>query len=310
MGLYAKVIENTKNDISAFLPQNGEISVLIGGELVNDTIDILNVKESEVSRSRSGYNSLGDMKGLKLEIGYSFLDNWYANFKVNHKELKYMDDTLENLNIEMYLRHQAYRQKNTVIALDIGVSTNIAKDMSFNSANMTYVDGDGVSRHSDYVRLEDTFDRSVYTRGIISYDIEKVSVDAYAGFKYTLIENAFDGSPVGQNNPEHKLKLTRDEGMVFVGFGFRHALNTFFTWELGYKYQRMLRHSHLKTSQNNHIMDLTFLFSMTKNVTMFVGGKMMTNQFNGEINYLYTTYTKHKFEHKYGYADAGFIFKF
>lgn len=310
MALFAKTIETTKNNIHAFLPENGEITVLIGGELMNSTVDIFKIKESEISSNRAGYSSLGDMHGLDLELGYSFLNDWYVNLKVNQKKLQYLDATLENINLDLYLRYQVYQHRTKAIAFDVGICDNTAKDMSFNNANITYVDTNNVSHHADFVTLKDTYDRSAYMRAIASYKVKKVFFDAYMGFKYTHIENMFDGSLPNESNPELTLKLTRDEGMAFGGLGFRYTVHPKFIWELNYQYNRMFRDKDLLASENNHILDLNLLFNITKKASIYLGGKIMTNQFNGEINYLYTTYTKTKFDHKYGYADGGLIFKF
>jgi hypothetical protein len=72
----------------------------------------------------------------------------------------------------------------------------------------------------------------------------------------------------------------------------------------------MLRINCLEETNTNNIIDLDLLYDINNDISFYVGGKLMSNQFNGEIPYFYTSYTKTTFDHKYGYAKTGLIFKF
>lgn len=343
LSLYAKTIERTKSNIHAFLPANGEISILVGAETVNDTIDVLNIKESEFDSNSASFDSLGDMNGLDLELGYSFIDDAYLNFKVNYKELQYADATLKNLNLDLYLRYQAYQSESTAIAFDGGIAMNKAndvysydlstinqtvdkiapdKEISITNDYITYTDGNGVANtvslaNKPYLAIVDTYDESMYMRGIVSYKLNGSLFDAYLGFKYTKIQNGMDSSFSHEDNVDlqkeiSKLSMTlkRDEGMTYGGLGYRCTTNFKLIAEINYQFSRMFRDADLKETDINHIIDMNILYAITDKTYFFIGGKIMSNQFNGEINYLYNKYTKTTFDHKYGYANTGFIFKF
>ena len=72
LSLLAKDISYTKRHIHAFLPHNNELTISTGLELVNDTIDVLNIKEQEFGSSRSDLDTLGDMVGFDFNLGYAF----------------------------------------------------------------------------------------------------------------------------------------------------------------------------------------------------------------------------------------------
>jgi len=72
----------------------------------------------------------------------------------------------------------------------------------------------------------------------------------------------------------------------------------------------MIRKEELKVTQINHVLNLNLVYALSKKTALYIGGKIMANQFNGEIPYLYINATKTSFDHKYGYAQTGIMFRF
>ena len=114
--VFAENILYTKNQVHAFLPKNGTVNLFLGVQAMNDTIDILNVKEDEIDTTTAGFNTLGDMLGADIELSYSFWDNFFIYGSYGQKNIDYLGRTLENTNINTYLRYQAYKNNNFAIA--------------------------------------------------------------------------------------------------------------------------------------------------------------------------------------------------
>ena len=348
--LFSTNINYTKSDIHAFIPQKGQLSILVELQKTNDQLDILNIKEDEFSSSTNGYDNLGDMDGLKLELRYSIFDNLYLNTKYNKKELEYASSTLINTNIDIYLRYNIYQNNNFAISIDGGYEINKADDLKIsdlktindtiakvlpnNDASIEKVSGiyklnytkDGTVNRIDltlnpYLSINDTQDKSLYSRVILSYKFKNLLFDLYSGYKQIKIYTSMDSSIAHEPNTDIQNELnsgsskasystTREDGMIYWGTGIRYHFSQYIAGELNYQYNKILRINCLKEMDENHILNANLLFGITRSTIFYMGGQIMSNQFNGEIPYLYTQYTKTAFDHKYGYANFGFIFKF
>ncbi len=352
--VYAQNINYTHNNIYAFLPKNNQFDMLLGYELVNDTVDIFNIKESEFSSNTQSFDSLGDMKGYNLNLGYSFFDNFYVSAKYNQKNLNYAGSTLTNENIDIFLRYQIYRSKKFALAIDAGYVTNRAKDLyiydlniinntisrvtskdlSFSKENdtyyLTYVSDSTTSKISlenkPYIALLDTYDESYYIRGVLSYHGENTLFSLFGGYTQIDIKNNLDSSVAHENSDTIKDAITNNEidasykfervdAIVFGGFNIQYSIGSFhslFAYKLNkiYRIEGLEKNSNNEKTDINHIVDLNFAYDISDDLSFYLGGRLMSNQFNGEIHYLYTEYTNTTFDHKYGYVNTGFIYRF
>jgi len=339
----AQDISYTKNSIHAFLPKNNRIGLDVGFSLINDTLDVLNVKEKEFGGSGEDLDALGDMNGYELGVSYSFYDDYYVNFHFNQQHIDYSGATLVNNNIELYLRYQIYQNENFAFAIDGGYVLNKADDLyiyDINTLNQNMKrfegsagvnianDGKSVSYLNDgvtktapltltpYFATLNTKDQSLYYRGVFSYKSDSLLVDFFAGYKQIKINYTIDSSiahesalasDIGSNAAFSSVE--REDGMIFSGFSLRKNIGSL-TGEFSYKYNKMLRLGYLEETDSNHVVNINFLYAVEKNFALYMGGTLMSNQFNGEINYLYTRYSKTTFDHIYGYANIGIIVNF
>jgi hypothetical protein len=332
-----------KSNLHAFLPKANDTQVSIAFQKVNETIDIFNIKESEFSSSSKNFDTLGDMEGIGLELGYAFDNKWYLNLDLNQKDMQYSSTTLTNKNLDIYLRHQVYQENNRAFAVDIGYETNRASDTYmrnldvinkgikniFGYDNIRVTQKDEVYNlvastgqtlqleNKPYISIINTKDDSFYTRLIGSFKKEHWLFDTYVGYTKTKIRNETGSSIWQEENSllQQTLKNVdlvqkRTDDMLFLGFGIIYQINRNWYSELNYQYNRIFRDKGLNETNMNHIFDLNLIYELNDDASIFIGGKLMSNQFNGEIPYLYGEYTDTSFDHKYGFANIGIIYNF
>jgi len=357
---YTKDLAYTKNHIHAFLPNNNDLTIDLGLELMNDTLDVLNIKEREFGNA-TNLDSLGDMKGLDLGLGYAFGDDYYLHVRYNQKQLEYSGATLINHELDVYLRHQLYQNSRSAFALDFGYVTNIADDTyindlsTINESIKKIQNIKGLSPEDElkitsnvspffptsvatlestktisgatttnraalylqpYIAIKDTKDESFYLRAILSKKTKDALYDIYLGYKYTKIKYTLDSSLAYEDSLvqaliDSPITITenRNDGMLFAGVEMVQDYDWVF-FELSYRYNYMLRNSELQETNSNHIVESNVIFPVTNKFALYLGGKIMTNQFNGEVPYLYTEYSQSSFDHMYGYANTGILLRY
>lgn len=168
-----------------------------------------------------------------------------------------------------------------------------------------------------YISMEDTQDLNYYTRILTGFYSNNSIMDFYFGYRKTHIKNKVSSTPrfieftLLNGEPEFYLPyiLDRDESMWF--FGFNYSLNSRkFIYEINYEYEKFLRESGLDYVDFNHVLEITISYEVKKDLLVSLGGKVFYRQLNGEIPYLYNSYTQTTFDHKYGFATLGIQYTF
>lgn len=345
----AEEIIYKKSNIHAFIPEKNRLQTFGTFQKVNDDIDVFNIKESEFSSNTENFDSLGDMEGIDLNFGYAFTDNFYLNLTLNRKDIQYSNTVLVNNNLDIYLRYQFYKEENMALAVDGGYAFNKAKNTYMRDLktinkglrniitdkDISVAETDGNYRlvykdkeagtqnlnlkNKPYIAIIDTKDESFYTRVISSFKRENWLFDAYVGYSEMRITNKTDSSIIHEENPflEEALKdislsdkEKRTDTMFFVGLGVTHQISHLWFAELNYQYNHMQRVKCLSETNMNHIFNLNFIYDVTRNTSFYLGGTVMSNQFNGDIPYLYGEYTDTSFDHKYGFINMGLSYNF
>lgn len=91
-------------------------------------------------------------------------------------------------------------------------------------------------------------------------------------------------------------------------------------WQVraGYQYQNLQR-DHVDdviqsrggtVYKNNHILLGEVMYKIADNVSLFMRGQYMTNQFIGEIPFAYNSMTAHRFDQRYGILSTGLVISF
>ena len=335
----------TTMDVRSSLLSKNQLFIKASYNRINDTIDILNLKATQLGSSN--YGSIGNAIGIDLSLGYGI--NKLASIFFVHESLNihYIDDMLENRKNELFLKINPLRDINSTmidsVSIDFGFINNtssdldIKKDSILNSmfqkikpnsdfklsdGTLTY-DGKTVillDRYSKkvypFIKISNMNDNSFYIRAIAGKKIQNSKIDFYAGLKTTNITTEISLEPADNTLLQDAIdslsipNLNRSEKSLFMGFIYSFKFKSYL-FESNYEYMRMFqRAKEISYTNQNHILNATVSKIITDNFLIFIGGKAMINHFNGVIPYLYNKYTKTKYDKKYGYAKIGFVFNF
>lgn len=332
------------NDVHGYLPKNqGDIGIEV--LKMNDMVDILNIKESEFGGNLKE-TSIGDMNGVSIFGRYKLKDDLMGSGRYQKATVSYGAGELNNQKMELFARHNIL-SKN--FALDIGMVQNkgdaiVNKDIDMINSMITRFVGSGGSivcssfgcdiNYKDstgdeqtlgatiepYISTNNLKDNTVYLRAIKSISDEISTVDTYISYGYTKINTFLDSSihyepnTTLQNELRNKgiapyKNLDRTEQKITLGINYSAFVGK---WAMDalYEYDYFLRDSELGYINHNHKIDINIGYKIFPNIRFFVGGKIMSNQFNGEIPYLYNKYTQTSFDHKYGWAKTGLVYSF
>jgi len=324
---------------SLVLPEN-KIQVRASYLKVNDTIDFLDIKESELGDNYAdSFGSIGDMDGydFNLRYGLSSKDSIFLNYQ--RWNVDYGDSTLNNNKIDIYNRFNIYK----TISFDIGFTQDkanpitIKSDIMLNSMinkikpnsgikieNGSIIQSDGSittliengKEVAPYISIEDLESNSYYTRLLFGYSIAKNSfLDFYLGYKFNDIKT--DISIYPKNNEDFNKEisdlnipnLNRTETVGTLGISYTFQLKKSI-YEFNYEYNKIFRDDDLSYVNQSHILNITVAKEITNQFLLYVGGKVMFEQFNTDLPYLYNKYTQTQFDKKYGFAKVGIVYSF
>jgi len=332
------------NDIHGYLPKN---QADIGVELLkmNDTIDILKIKEDEFGGNLSE-TSIGDMNGVHLFGRYKFNETTLGSAKYQKATVSYGAGELNNQKLEFFARKNIF-SKN--FALDIGMVQNKGDDIKNQDIEMinsmigrfvgsggsivcssfgcdiNYKDSVGDEQSvgatiEPYISTNNLKDNTMYLRAIKSINDDISTADTYITLSHTKINTFLDSSIHHEPNTTLRNELAnkgivpyknldRTEKKITLGLNYSAFVGK---WAMDalYEYDYFLRDNDLGYINHNHKFELNIGYEIFKNTKFFVGGKILSNQFNGEIPYLYNKYTQTSFDHKYGWAKTGLIYSF
>lgn len=304
---------------------------------LNSTVDFLNIRESTLSPS-SKYNTAGDMDGLELGIMYGLSDNVMLSYKLTRQNIEYNGNNFINTKNEIFARYNTLQNQNSFLnsglSLDVGFINNRLNDYyitnisDINSLSSKFninesngeliahaegaVAGDVVLKYYPWVGFEETYDNSLYLRALTGFHTTNGLYDFYIGVKRTRINNVLTANNElleADSSNELFKNLARDETMFFAGTSLAYEISDYVI-EFMYEYDYFQRESGLDYAKTNHIIDLNFVYKITKNASLYTGAKLMFQQLNGEIPYLYNEYSQEKYDRKYGYAKFGFLYHF
>lgn len=327
---FANNIEYNYHDIHTKIPVEGTLGIGLGYKTLNDTVDILNIKESEFGGTKQ-FDSIGDLNGYEFWAHYSITNNLMLFYKNSALEIEYGSNTITNLSNEIYTR---YNLKNS-FSFDIGFIHNQLSDFyitdlnNINQLGKRYFGSTDfdlkkennkvtlfqkneytVLEYNPWVGLEDTSDTSIYFRLVNDVEMKNILFDYYVGLKYTQINNKIVANKELVSIDSNIQKdLNRDEMMFLMGLNLSYEYKKAF-FEFAYEYNRFKRDVGLNYINQNHIIDLTLGYNISESMKFYFSGKVMSNQLNGEIPYLYNQYTQTTYDHKYGYITTGLKYSF
>ena len=317
--------------------------VILEYQKLNDTIDILNIKEQELG-SLSNYGSIGDMNGYKINITHGLTDKITLNANINKQDIEYGDSTLSNKRLEIFTRYNFLQNElaKTALSVDIGGIVNYAdkiiisnnnylkslakkflnvKDVIISNNKIGVIKNDGTTEilnlnNPPSIDIDNLNDKTIYLNFLAEKKYGNLYLCGFFKINYTNINTTIKANinPADASTQE-KLKkynlvknLDRNEKSINVGFNISWGVNYIF--EVEYYYSKFFRDSGLDYIDYNHVVNIDVVKPFNKKWFIYAGGKVMYRQFNGEIPYLYNKYSQTTFDHKYGFARVGIGFVF
>lgn len=129
--LYSENINYAVNDNHTLTVPKNYLDIALEYQLMNDTVDILKIKDKEFSNS-SKYDAIGDLDGYGLNLRYGISNKLMLTTKYNIKKIAYGQNELNNENIDFFLRYNLFNNEfayfNSGISFDIGYIKNKLHD--------------------------------------------------------------------------------------------------------------------------------------------------------------------------------------
>jgi len=309
---------------------------------VDDTIDVFNIKEQELSTisSQLRADSLGNYEHLKLNLNYGLTYQSMISTGITSRSIDYGSGKLN-----VYSYHFSIRKSfKSLLSVDIGLKGNIGEDRTFSNVNdINYylhkfrpdisieVDPSyvwfvkettdliikyGVPKKEDpYFELKDLKDSTKFIRLTVGKAFDFIYPNVFLEYGKTKINTEIDTNlkdmiPSSYKNklPELPIDLSRDESYWKGGFSIflRTPFKTLTSLE--YNYVRLNRGADLGYINYNHILKAKVDYFLRKNIILSIGGEYLHRQFNGVIPFMYNRYSQTTFDHRYGWAEVGVIF--
>ncbi len=337
--LNATDVSSTISDINAFGISKNRLGIKFSYDTINDSIDLLNIKERENEDIKNKRVSMGDANGYDFSIGYGLTSNISFYYNLNYLNVNYIDDHLKNSQHDIYVKLKFYDNPNYIFdafTLDLGIIRNSGDNLdikntttvnsmfeklrpnsNFNVTNNTLqYDDKKINDISTSLKMSDLSDNSLYFRFILGTKIKRHLFNIHLGFKYSDISSSISLEPSSDPRLADAIdkfgdsSINRKEKSLFTGIGYIGEWGNYIT-ETNYEYIRIFdRENGLNDYNSNHIINASLARAINENLLIFIGAKMMFNQFNGVIPYLYNKFSQSKYDKNYGYARVGFVYNF
>jgi hypothetical protein len=277
--LYADDVAATIEDVRAFVLPTDSMTLRISYNRANDAVDPLNFNDT--AEVGSPYSALGDSSGIDLLVGYGLHQFFSLYYNFEALNIHYAGGLVENRQHDLYTRINFYDTPHYSFddfSMDVGYIYNSA---------------------ADFNNMHDLSDNSFYFRLLLGSKFSSALLNFYTGFKYTSIDGYLHTNDIGRN--EKSLMLGSSYTLEFS----RYILDA------KYEYTRIFdRESLLTENKHNHIFDINLAYTYHDNLLLYIGSKIMLNQFNGLIPYLYNTQTQAAFDKTYSLLKIGFVYNF
>lgn len=327
-----------------FLAQKDEaLHIGFSVDAVNDTLDILDIRESEGITDKSA----GDYQGLHLAAQYDFNPQWSIEGSFWHREIDYSKDTNK---IQSYLFGINFLphfnlSKNNAIKLRASIWGNTAD--ALDKTTPTKVN----SYNFEHVKVKNPEDLQLQFDTIFSHKIDHMNQINFLGtlgwsktkidslqvqtsrfgcpFNITISSNnqylghgleSCIGTTIQGNASSFGLDVQKDLNYTsyYAGFGgswnFRYQK---FESQLAYSYQRLwrndiddrIRNFGNQAIKDNHSLGAKFSYDVHPKITPFIKAELYQNNFVGQIPFLYNGITASRLDKRYGLASLGVVLR-
>ena len=317
----------------------GELRVEAGMDAMNNTLDVLKIRGDDPTYAGT---TVGDYAGQHVRLGYALSSKFMLEGGLWRRKISYRaDDEL----IDSWQLAGQYRLLGDADSLFHGavrISAWGNQSSSLVKNTPTLVQGRTLDSFSiDNLRDSQTQVDAIGTWRLSS----QTSLSGFIGFgQGSVTTGNLTGAYVASNGCSYSLSLTPSETFgkltapctapnAVLAFGTNQSPLSDFSyqssyvqlggmwqwqnsqWSLraGYQYQHLSRdhvddliaNSGGESFQDNHIVIAEMVRKIGQKTALFVRGQAMSNQFVGEIPFVYNQFTANKFSHRYGLVTIG-----
>lgn len=324
---------------SAFTLRKGVVELTGYYLVVNDTVDVFDVREKELGDSHLLAGSIGDYSGFKgilnygltnrLMLHYSYQDGDMDTTLGTSSTFEGLDstDTLSTRshNIGFRLNILSESRKAPALALEAAYSRNDSDDVRITFTGITT----GKTRidfaDRQNIRMSNLSDDGFELKFLISKTMSKwITPTIWAGYSRYSADTKVSTSitlPSIKENFDRKFDMDEEAFSLGVGLGiqFFKRMPIF----LSYRYITLDRDIHTDTpldtsilarytnpdgmdeETENHIFSAKIVYWITPHVNLNLDGQLFTNQFLGIVPHYNNPLTNRFFYNMYGYLGIG-----
>jgi hypothetical protein len=324
-------------DNHAFVLPSGWINAQFSNLQTNKTVDIFDIRSTEIDGLEDFGTTFGDMNGFEGRVGIGLTKRNSLFFKYSYQNIEYAGANLKNSRVDLWNRFQLYRNNYSIfnaISVDVGYRGNSAEDITISNYRLmnsfvkkidsSYAIGNSGEIYKNDVRIfatdsngnfvlpefttKNMSSNSGYLKFLLGNRIgDKTVLDLYTSYIFTDISTDIDVSPNDLVPNSLETDLSRSETAMNFGFSLISEFR-YFIFEFNYDYYRMYRDSNLDHENSSHNIETLISIPVSKELSFFAGGKIMFQQMNSDVPYLYNEYTQTQFDRKYGFARFGLIY--
>jgi hypothetical protein len=338
IGLWAETAQAAPMD--AFLNaishyRVGTTQLEIGYDVVNSTLDVFGVRAKDPVY---GGTNVGDYNGFHLRGGYGLTDRLWVDGGLWRRNIAYRGET-ENITSWQTAVQYRLTDKNRQegqYAVRLGIWGNNAPVV--NKASPTVLPGINlqsvsVNKPQDFQMQADLigswpFNEHTVVSAFTGIGVSRITVGALTGkvngCDYNITSNAL-GTYANLNAPCGNIlsaSLSSPSTLAqWLSYNTRYyQFGGNAQWErekwqvnVGYQYQYLNRNEIDAAIvqrggvayKSNHVVIAEIARKYNKELTLFVRGQVMSNQFVGELPFSYNSVTANKFGQLYGFATFG-----
>ncbi len=306
---------------------------------INDTLDILNLKQKELKNINAG--DIGNYTENGGIINFSLTDDFMVTGILKKRNLDYGKGSLDVKTYGLSFR----KSFNSLVSFDFGFIKNKGDDIKFIDLDeINYyakkfdprisikytpkfiiftkkeANGNteeiGVLRKEDlYISIENMKDYTKFYRLTLGKTYDIFYPNIFFEYGRTKITTKIDSNirellPDKYKNfvPGLPVKLDRHEKYYKFGCSLfiKTPLRTLTYIE--YFYQKFKRGSGLNYVDYNQVFKAELNYFVRGNIILSIGGIYLHRQLNGEIPFLYNKYSQTTFDHRYGWLNFGLTY--
>lgn len=319
-------------------PQQEKLTVQASVDVLNDTIDIFNVRDEDKNS-----NSTGDYLGGTLETHYSLNPQLSVEGKYWHREIDYAHDTnkIDSWLLGIRYTPDVFSNDSDTFSLRASVWGNIADELKKDTPTI-------INNHRfEQMQVNNAKDLQFQLDGIFSHRLTPTNqLNAFASVGYSKVEvdsldtqfnyNGCLASVSIQSNNQfigslsplcHSFAISGDASAF--GLDINQDLNYKATYasvggswnwryhkfesQLAYQYQYLWRQDiddrienfGTSTIKDNHRIGLKLSYDFLPRLSGFIQAQYVEHNFIGTIPFLYNGITISRLDDNYGYASIG-----